>query len=293
MEWVASLGDRRLQPKTIKGYLSSVRSLHVDAGIPFEACESATVQRLIRGIKRYYGERERNPKLPILLPILQKLAAVCGDLNLIENLNFDAAIKLAWAGFLRTGEFTVNSGKNFDPTENLCRSAVEFIPNITDPSHIRLTLPASKTDPFRKGVSILIARAPPEAASTCAVLALRSLFLRDPQPLSSPLFREGSGCALTRKSFISVLKTRITQIGLDPSKYSGHSFRRGAASSAATAGYSDYEIQLLGRWRSDAYKLYLEVPAERLLHLSSRMHLAFASAPVPAPPALPFAPGLA
>ena len=43
---------------------------------------------------------------------------------------------------------------------------------------------------------------------------------------------------------------------MDPLLYSGHSFQRGAASAAAAAvGYTEHEMQLFGRWRSDAYKL--------------------------------------
>ena len=41
--------------------------------------------------------------------------------------------------------------------------------------------------------------------------------------------------------------------------YSGHSLRRGAATSARGAGLSKDEIQLLGRWKSDCYRLYIEV----------------------------------
>jgi hypothetical protein len=283
-------------PKTIKSYLSSVRSMHVDAGFPFECCESPTVQRLIRGIKRFYGEKTRTPKLPITLAILQKLTSIPGDLGLRNNLNFDAAIKLAWAGFSRCGEFTVPDGQAFDPTVYLTRNSIEFIPSIEEPTHIRLSLPSSKTDLFRKGVLVLIARAPfgGGPGSTCAVLALQCLFRSDPQPAAnSPLFTDGAGSPLSRKSFISLLKHRLSAIGLDQSLYAGHSFCRGAATAAAAVGYSDYEIQLLGRWRSDAYKLDIDVPAARVLHLSSRLHLASASTPVPDPPVLHFAPVLA
>jgi len=59
-----------------------------------------------------------------------------------------------------------------------------------------------------------------------------------------------------------------------PSKFSGHSFRRGAASSAAAAGLRDFELQQVGRWRSDAHKLYIEPNPYRLLSLSSRLHWA-------------------
>jgi hypothetical protein len=165
-------------PKTIKSYLSSVHSLPVDASLPFKCCESLTVQCLIRGIKHFYGEKARTPKLPITLAILCRLISVSGDLSLRDNANFSAAVKLAWAGFLQCGEFTVANGQSFNPTIHLTRSLVKFIPNIDEPMHICLTLPSSKTDLFKKRVLILIAEAPGsgESRSTCTVLALQYLF---------------------------------------------------------------------------------------------------------------------
>jgi hypothetical protein len=63
---------------------------------------------------------------------------------------------------------------------------------------------------------------------------------------------DSTGSSLSQNSFISLLKHRLAAIGFDPTSYSGHSFCRGAATSAAAAvGYSDYEIQLLRHWCSD------------------------------------------
>jgi hypothetical protein len=42
--------------------------------------------------------------------------------------------------------------------------------------------------------------------------------------------------------------------------------------SAAAAGYSNYKIQLLGRWRSNCHKLYIKLPVHRILSLSTAMH---------------------
>src|SRR5882724_9814807 len=57
LEWVAWLGGiRRIQPKTIKSYITHLRSAHVDADLPFSACESPLLQCIIQGIKRYMGE---------------------------------------------------------------------------------------------------------------------------------------------------------------------------------------------------------------------------------------------
>jgi hypothetical protein len=246
------------------------------------------LQCIYRGIKAIYGT-PRNPKLPITLSILQDLARASGDLSLLDNAVFDAAIKLAWAGFLRCGEFTVPNGSKFNSTIHLSHSSIQFMPSFDQPSHMRLSLPSSKTDPFRTGVTILITRAPPDAALTCPILAMQRYIRQwpEPDPLA-PLFRDITGKALSRAPFISLLKSRLASLNLDQSLYSGHSFRRGAATSAATVGYNDYEIQLLGRWRSDAYKLYIDTPPDRTLQLSSRLHVALAPFPAPDPLALPW-----
>ncbi|KAJ3783467.1 hypothetical protein GGU10DRAFT_273509 [Lentinula aff. detonsa] len=258
-EWVASLGMRALQPKTIKAYLSSIRSMHVDADLPFDACESITLQRIIRGIKRYYGEKGRNPKLPITLDILRAITAPA------------ISVKLAWSTLFRTGEFTLGEHESFDPAVHLTRDSIQFLPSFDCPTYIRITLPSSKTDPFRCSVTLIIAAFP--HLPTCPVSTLK----------------RADGFPLRRSSFISTLKQRIAAVNLDASRFSGHSFRRGAASSAAAAGYSDYEIQLLGCWHSDAYKLYLDVAVDRMLHLSARLHGASAPAQPPGPLDLPFA----
>ncbi|KLO04127.1 hypothetical protein SCHPADRAFT_793030, partial [Schizopora paradoxa] len=99
LAWVSSLAGS-VQPATIKSYITHVRSLHVDADLPFDACESPVVQRVIRGIKKYHGERNRKPKQPITLPILQALLPHLPT----ENLDLYAACCVAFAGFLRCGE---------------------------------------------------------------------------------------------------------------------------------------------------------------------------------------------
>ncbi|KAF9443180.1 hypothetical protein P691DRAFT_639880, partial [Macrolepiota fuliginosa MF-IS2] len=127
-----------LQPKTIKGYLSAVRPLHVNKGLPFTSTESPTVQHVIRGIKRYFGEHERNPKAPITLPLLQKICLSTSSFAPTQDfrLLFQAAATIAWAGFLRCGEFTLPENTRFDPTIHLSQSCLSFHPSISNPTHI-------------------------------------------------------------------------------------------------------------------------------------------------------------
>ena len=61
--------------------------------------------------------------------------------------------------------------------------------------------------------------------------------------------------------FVGRVREALNAARLDPSKYSGHSFHVGAAISAARAGLPDHVIKMLGRWRSEAYQLYICMPA--------------------------------
>jgi len=53
--------------------------------------------------------------------------------------------------------------------------------------------------------------------------------------------------------------------------FSSDSFRIGAATVAARQGIPDHLIQELGRWSSNAYRLYIWTPSEALASLSQRL----------------------
>ena len=131
LEWVAWLsGAKRLQPKTIKSYVTHLQSAHVDAGLSFSACESPMLQRVIRGIKRYMGERERNPKFPIMPEVLMCILGSATHMTLSSKLNMEAAVTTAFSGFLRCGEVMIQAGTAFDPSIHITRSCMQFMPSI-------------------------------------------------------------------------------------------------------------------------------------------------------------------
>jgi hypothetical protein len=190
---------------------------------------------------------------------------------------------LAFAAFLRSGEFTLKRGK-FHRQTCLSRDSVEFLPSLENPDRVILTLPASKTDPFRKGIRITVAAAP--GHRSCAVAALKRLFEAQPRSGSAPLFEGLDGDAMRYDYLVKSVRTALLSAGINPANFAGHSFRRGAASQAAAGGCADHEIQLLGRWRSDAYKLYIDMDIRRLLHVSKLLHMGHPPTAPLAPPAL-------
>ncbi len=78
------------------------------------------------------------------------------------------------------------------------------------------------------------------------------------------LFRFQDGRLLTRARFVAEVRRALESAGLNNRAYAGHSFRIGAATTAARCGISDATIKLLGRWESAAYLLYVKTPRGEL-----------------------------
>ena len=89
--------------------------------------------------------------------------------------------------------------------------------------------------------------------------------------ITDPLFCWPNGQLMTKTSFIRKLRMHLRDLGIDYKQYSGHSLRRGAAVSAKAAGASDELIKLLGRWSSDAYKVYLQHIPTHVQHLNDML----------------------
>ena len=100
--------------------------------------------------------------------------------------------------------------------------------------------------------------------------ALHQLFQVDKQPPTALLFQLGSG-AFNYNYFVQTLQKRLYSIR-DPcaDHYLGHSFCRGAAQHAADNGILDVDIQQLGRWSSDAFKLYFNTSLTHCFSLNKR-----------------------
>ena len=262
--WIAELSTKRVKADTIKGYLTGVRSAHVDMGFEnLSVFQNPQLQRIIAGSRRLRGEADTKERCPITKDILLQLLPHFNR-HTKRGATLQAAFCLAFAAFLRVGEFTYTA-KDLEDEEFakwfLTRRSVRLYED-----HLELTLPASKTDPFRQGITLTVAATNDEA---CTVRALRHLFQQWPAAPTSPLFESEAHSPFTRDTVTSSLRQALRSEGIQ-GHYSGHSFRRGAATSARLAGLTDDEIMLLGRWKSDCYRLYIETHPAHILAASRR-----------------------
>ncbi len=215
---------------------------------------------LLRGIKRSQGKKFKKPlRSPITPDMLNQL-----KFNLFhsyrschDKLMLWSAMLSAFFGFLRISEFTSTRAKSFEVETTLCLSDITTL----EGNSFGLQLKASKTDPFRTGVQVRLAG---NDSPLCPTHALRS-YLQYRGGNEGPLFIFENGHYLTRQSFTRVIQELLPGI----KNISTHSFRIGAATTAAALGFPRWLIKSLGRWESDCFRLYIRVPMDTIKKVSS------------------------
>ena len=151
----------------------------------------------------------------------------------------------------------------FDRNVHLTREDIAFFPNITSPQHMKVRIEKSKTHSGKKTITIASSQ-----SNICAVATTRDFLLQTPaSSLQSPMFQFKDGTPLSRRTLASKLHTLLDLCGLQSSNYNTHSFRIGAAMTAAAAGLPSWRIKILRRWRSDSYERYNHLPQTTILQV--------------------------
>lgn len=259
LRYFASWLSDQVSFPTIKLYLAGIRFAHIENSLADPFADAPLLRLLLRGIKRTIGLSSRR-RLPITMSVMRQLKGALADDPQIasqDKLMLWSAFTLAFFAFLRSSEFTSPSSVHFNPLVHLSRSDISF----TSAGSLSLQLKSSKTDPFRMGCSITLA---PSGRSVCAVRAMRRYLAHQLPGNSTPLYSFSTGQFLTRDKVTSILRLQLQRLGFATESYASHSFRIGAATTAAEAGLPPWLIQTLGRWSSNCYTQYIRTPASIL-----------------------------
>ena len=173
-----------------------------------------------------------------------------------------ASALTAFFDLLRISEYTCPLPTSFDASWHISTSDVQFNKEF---SMMNIRLKASKTDPFRIGVTIRIAAL--NQHPLCPVAAMREYLKFVSHNNSTPLFVKHNGHYLTRQAIVALLKI----VFCSNMTINTHSFRIGGATATLAAGASDSLIRSLGRWTSDCYLRYLRISDNEISHFHKNM----------------------
>ena len=254
--FIAYCYHNQMACSTVTSFISVISYLHKLAGLE-DLSHSFVVKKSLQGLRKLQGKPDT--RLPITYSILKiligSLRHTCQSYFL--HILFKAMYLLAFHGFLRIGEIThTKSGAQnninyheikflFSENETGVPYAFElhmtnFKHNITKSCHILLIKESLQQD-------------------MCPVKALWA-YCRIRGTKAGVLFCFMDGTPISRQFFNKQLQLSFQWCNMDTNNYKGHSFRIGSASYAFEQGYSDERIQMMGRWRSCAYKSYIRSP---------------------------------
>lgn len=267
--YVSFLANSGLKHCTLKVYLSAVRHLQISHGLadPFAGQAWPQLDQVMRGIKRVEAEKgiTKRERLPISPSILMQLKWVWSSSGHTHDTKMIwAACTLCFFAFMRAGKLTVPTGQAFDESAHLNVKDVA-VDDTANPSMIQIRIKQSKTDSFRRGVSLFIGRTGAALGPVSAILD----YLQRRGMSDGPLFRFEDGRPLTRQLFVQAVRGGLKIAGVDQDKYAGHSFRIGAATTAAARGVEDSIVKTLGRWESLAYLRYVKIPRSQPAGISN------------------------
>ena len=210
--------------------------MQISSGLPDpELANMPKLDGVMKGIKKSLQARSQPRKhirLPITPHIIRAMGAVWeGNGATQDHVMLWAAVTLCFFGFLRSGEVTVPSDSSFDPATHLTVHDIS-VNDTANPTWLKLHLKASKTDPFRKGVDVVVGRTNNKLSPVAVMLAYVAIRGNNP----GFLFKFQDGRPLTKSRFVESVRGALRAAGFDPKAYAGHSFRIGAATTASACG---------------------------------------------------------
>ena len=238
---------------SIKNYLNGIRILFLISDLNVDIFYSFEVKLTLKGLKRKLLHMPKQA-LPITLEILTKFYDLLDHTNRVD-VTYWCLFLFAFMLMSRKSNLVPISSKHFDKSKQLCRGDITVFQ-----SCLLVRFKWTKTIQFGNRNLILPLVAIP-ASIFCPVEAYQKMCSLNPGSAEDPAFfvsKRNKVYALTYAEFQKKLRILIAAIGLDSSLFSSHSFRRGGASLANQAGVPANLIQIMGDWKSDAYKRYIK-----------------------------------
>jgi integrase len=168
------------------------------------------------------------------------------------GITIKAAFLLLYFSFLRQSNISPKSTKKFDPTRHLAIADIFFSP----PGYIIL-VKWTKTLQYGRHVLLPVPKIPHRH---CPVQAMRSMLALKPKGTTrdSPLFTlPNSDTPMTTTYLNDAFQIIMKALGMPDNAYSLHSYRRGGATEAYTAGVNYAQVKSHGIWSSDSFWSYI------------------------------------
>ena len=270
LEFIAWMKVKKLKSRSMSSYLSGVRMYHIASGFSEGVLREPLVKLILKGqanmekVEKLVGVRKG--KLPVTINIMKLLKVRLAKVSwpMWEVRLLWAVMTVAWSGSTRVHEILSRQKNMFDVQTTLLWKDVKFKKvkmEGNDVDTIVIHVKSPKVDRVGAGDDIVIAEL---GNFMCPISAMgkyrKEIKLKEEAGM--PVFRVQSGACFTGADLNSKLKQLIGDLGdkIPGQVVTSHSFRAGVASEMAKRGHTEEELMAVGRWSSQAYRLYMGLP---------------------------------
>ena len=241
----------------LKNVLASVKYLHEAYGHSFPS-NNFSLDTTMQGLKRRLARTPFfvMPLTPRILSMMYRFL----DMSKPEDLALWTSYLTAFYCLLRKANVVPESAQ-FNPSQILTRGHI-----VLDRTNKIVYIHVSFTKTIQFCQRDLIIPVPSNANPSLDLYRHMELLLDSVDvPVTAPAFSYSQKHFINYRQFTVRLKDLLSKCGLSPNLYSGHSFRRGAASYLHQVGGSILQIQAAGDWTSQCFTRYLYLSTEERL----------------------------
>ena len=260
--FVTYLHKSKVSHASICVYLSALRSLQVMAGMPEPYLRTPQVKLALKAIANDSAPTKQ--KMPIDIELLVKILKMLhGQVN---GLVWSAMLTLAFFAGLRGSEYTGFWDKGLYRYVKIAQ--VKF--SQSKIGHV-MYFQVARTETNIHGHSVPLGCTGKDLCPVCSMSRYLQNRLTSYGSTNDPLFLLHDKKVITKVMVDNKIKDIVKRLGMNPTQYSTHSIRAGAASTAASLGFAEWEIKKLGGWRSSAYRRYIRNMDKHIVHFSARL----------------------
>ena len=246
--FISFLHSRNLKLSSIRSHLTAIAAIHKLYSLP-DPTSNYVISRMLKGVENVTKHEGSSNLLPICLNLLEKMVLeLPAFLPEFEVKLFKSLFLMCYYCCLRVSEIAYCD--NTSHTLSLNNLSIKTPPV---PPLIKVTFNSFKHS--SEPCSIVL---PPSNNAHCPVVSLLE-YISERGDHAGPLFTQRNKLPITRKLFVTTLKTVLSNLNVNPARYNTHSFRIGRATDLAKMGESDNLIKRAGRWRSNAYLKYIRI----------------------------------
>ena len=259
---------------TLKANLSAMKAWASNCGhiLVNDPTEKVILHKLFLSIGKQVGVKLQDKRLPMTFDIMSAIAGIT-NFGIYNNVVLYTIMVVAFLGLHRLGELCPTKRTGNDP--RFVVNTEDWLPQVIGDYKFGLIhLKVSKTDTYNSGVNVII---PKGMGVVDARLWMQHMIdiriklynINKSYNLlafrkGNPLFVLDNGKLVIKSDVIKFLRIKLRELGIDPTKFAGHSFRIGGATELGRRNVPSFIIKQLGRWKGPCYKRYIRLSSHQL-----------------------------